>query len=287
VSERGYFVVDRGIWDHDVLADAKPFSRREAWLWLVSEAAWKPHKRRIIGRSIELARGQYAGSLRFIASKWRWDNSRVRRFLDVLISAEMIDANTDAGVTVITICKYDEYQRISLPSDATRESDDDARTTQERRKVEDREDKESLSSLRSERAPARRPTRSRARAQLPDCWQPDEQDLEYATDRTFEEPKIRQMANAFSNHHRAKGSLMADWHAAWRTWVENEIKFHGGTNGYRTRDLRTAQASGSTPTSSDAILAGMGRLADRITARKLAERQEGTNFAGGDGGERH
>ncbi|QAU44187.1 hypothetical protein [Bradyrhizobium guangzhouense] len=287
MSERGVFAVDRGIWDHDVLADRKPFSRREAWLWLVSEAAWKPHKRRIIGRSIELARGQFAGSLRFIASKWRWNEPRVRRFLGALISAEMVDANTDAGVTVITICKYDEYQRVSLPSDATRESDADALTTQERRKVEDREDKESLSSLRSERMPAKRPARSRARAQLPDCWQPDDRDLEYVISRGFQGPKIREMTNAFSNHHRSKGSLMADWHAAWRTWVDNEIKFHGGTNGYRTRDSRTAQPSGSSSTSSDAILAGMGRLADRITARKLAERQEGTDFAGRDGGERH
>lgn len=142
MSERGVFAVDRGIWDHDVLAENEPFSRREAWLWLLSEAAWKPHKRRIIGRTIELARGQYAGSLRFIGSKWRWNEPRVRRFLAALISSEMIDANTDAGVTVITVCKYDEYQRVSLPSDATPKVDADAPPTQERRKVEDREDKE-------------------------------------------------------------------------------------------------------------------------------------------------
>ena len=142
MSERGVFAVDRGIWDHDVLSENQPFSRREAWLWLLSEAAWKPHRRRIIGRSIELDRGQYAGSLRFIASKWQWSEPRVRRFLSALISSEMVDAKTDAGVTVITICKYDEYQRVSLPGDAMRNSDVDAGATQERRKVEDKEDKE-------------------------------------------------------------------------------------------------------------------------------------------------
>lgn len=25
----------------------------------------------------------------------------------------------------------------------------------------------------------------------------------------------------FSDYHRAKGSVMADWQAAWRTWVGN------------------------------------------------------------------
>lgn len=29
----------------------------------------------------------------------------------------------------------------------------------------------------------------------------------------------------FCDHHRAKGSEFADWDAAWRTWVRNEIKF--------------------------------------------------------------
>jgi hypothetical protein len=142
MSERGVFAVDRGIWDHDVLSGSEPFSRREAWLWLLSEAAWRPHKRRIVGRPIQLRRGQYAGSLRFIASKWRWTEPRVRRFLASLISAEMIDAKTDAGVTVLTICKYDEYQRVSLPTDAREETDVDAGATQERRKVEDKEYKE-------------------------------------------------------------------------------------------------------------------------------------------------
>lgn len=158
MSERGVFAIDRGAWEHDFLADDQPFSRREAWFWLVSEAAWKPHRRRIMGRPIDLVRGQFVGSLRFIASKWRWSEPRVRRFLSGLISEGMVDAKTDAGVTVITICNYDKYQRVSLPSDAMRESDVDAGATQERRKVEDKEYKEdNTSSLRSDDAGASDP----------------------------------------------------------------------------------------------------------------------------------
>lgn len=142
MSERGVFAVDRGIWDHDVFQDSAPLSRREAWLWLLSEAAWKPHRRRIAGRVIDVARGQVAASLRFIASKWRWSEPRVRRFLSLLRNEGMIGAQTDAGLSVITISKYDEYQRVSLPSDATNNREVDASPTQERRKVEDREYKE-------------------------------------------------------------------------------------------------------------------------------------------------
>ena len=236
MSERGVFAVDRGIWDHDLFFDGKPLSRREAWLWLVSEAAWKERTRRIVGRPIDLQRGELVASLRFIASKWGWSEPRVRRFLAVLISEGMIDAQTDAGVTVITICKYDEYQRVSLPTDATRASDDDAAAAQQRRKTEDIKTIEDTS-LRSvgALAPAK-PKRAKARAQMPDDWSLDQQDFDHATERGFLPTKIHEMSAAFANHHRAKGTLMADWHAAWRTWCGNEIKFHGKgqPNGRRT-----------------------------------------------------
>jgi hypothetical protein len=29
----------------------------------------------------------------------------------------------------------------------------------------------------------------------------------------------------FRDHHRAKGSAMKDWTAAWRTWMRNAVKF--------------------------------------------------------------
>jgi hypothetical protein len=38
------------------------------------------------------------------------------------------------------------------------------------------------------------------------------------------------MTEAFTNHHRAKGTTMADWEAAWRTWVDGERKW--GRNGH-------------------------------------------------------
>jgi hypothetical protein len=67
---------------------------------------------------LELKRGQVAASLRFMADKWQWREPRVRRFLKRLKTDAMIDAATDAGITVITICNYDKYQKVSLPRDA-------------------------------------------------------------------------------------------------------------------------------------------------------------------------
>ncbi len=215
MSERGVFAVDRGIWDHDLFYDGEPLSRREAWLWLVSEASWKERTRRIAGKVIDLKRGQFVGSLRFIASKWRWSEPRVRRFLAALISESMIDAKTDAGVTVITICKYNEYQRVSLPNDAIRESDGDAAATQQRRKEEDTEGIES-SSLRSEGA------RKRG-ARLPDGWSPSEDGWKLACER-LGQIDARGELSKFRDYWIAQPGqrgVKLDWDATWRNWIRN------------------------------------------------------------------
>jgi hypothetical protein len=41
----------------------------------------------------------------------------------------------------------------------------------------------------------------------------------------------------FCDHHRSKANAMADWMAAWRNWVRNEVKFssNGRSNGHGRR----------------------------------------------------
>jgi hypothetical protein len=57
--------------DHDLFAGDE-FSRRDAWAWLIANAAWKPTKTRIKGTSITLERGEMCFSVRFLAEKWGW-----------------------------------------------------------------------------------------------------------------------------------------------------------------------------------------------------------------------
>src|SRR5689334_10600758 len=112
MSERGVFAVDRGVFDHDCFAD-EPFTEREAWMWLIGEAAWKPRGRRIGAVNVSLERGQLAASVRFLADRWRWSKSAVARFLGRLKNRDMIETASGTGISIITICKYDEYQRVS------------------------------------------------------------------------------------------------------------------------------------------------------------------------------
>lgn len=136
MSERGTFCLDRGWFDHPAFK-AEPCTEREAWAWLIAEAAYRPRRRRVGSFEVQLARGQVAASLRFMAGKWQWSEARVRRFLTRLKTDAMIDAATDAGMTVITICNYDRYQYGSKKADAAIDARPDAEATQERRNTEE------------------------------------------------------------------------------------------------------------------------------------------------------
>lgn len=130
MSEYGVFAVDRGIFDHPLLSTGDPFSRREAWLWLLAEAAWKPRQIVRSGIVIELQRGQLAHSIRFMADAWGWSKSAVDRFLTRLKTGTMIGTEGGTASLIITICNYDAYQRIGLPDrDTNRDEDRDTTGT--------------------------------------------------------------------------------------------------------------------------------------------------------------
>lgn len=146
MSTAGVFAVSRGVFDHAAFAN-EAFTEREAWIWMIGEAAWKARRVRVGSAVIDLKRGQLAVSTRFAASRWQWSEARVRRFLKRLAADAMVTTQTDAHATRITICNYDEYQKVSLPSDAAATQErrtTDAPATQERRKQEDREYRENI-----------------------------------------------------------------------------------------------------------------------------------------------
>lgn len=152
MTQLGFFAVDRSIWDHPLFR-RQPFTDREAFLWLVSSAAYRTRRVRV-GCEVELERGQLVHSSRHLASLWQWPEANVRRFLQRLKRDASIDLDTDAGVTRITICNYNKYQHISQQNDASDDAASGARATQQRRKREYKETREQsyeTSSLRNRR----------------------------------------------------------------------------------------------------------------------------------------
>ena len=112
--KQGYISLARGIQDHPVVGSRQPYTRFDAWLWLLFDAAWKERRVRVSnGRSaayITIQRGQLTHSRGFLASRWGWSVKAVRTFLDRLETDHMIGRQTGQLQTVITICKYESYQ---------------------------------------------------------------------------------------------------------------------------------------------------------------------------------
>jgi hypothetical protein len=87
----------------------------EAWVDVIQLAAFQP--RRYVTRfgPVDLERGEFVASLRWLADRWKWSIKRVRGWLAVGTKQARLRAQreTDAG-TVYLIVKYDMYQSAGL-----------------------------------------------------------------------------------------------------------------------------------------------------------------------------
>ena len=63
------------------------------------------------------------------------------------------------------------------------------------------------------------------RSQIAPNAQPTAENLNFAADEGLAIGQIRLEWAKFRDHHRAKANKMADWSAAWRTWVRNSKQF--------------------------------------------------------------
>ena len=111
MTDAGFIIIPRSIFEEPLLQNDAYF---RAWLWMISEAAWKPRQVRVSnGRTSEiivLERGQLSHSRRFMAKAWGWSEKRVRTFLIRLEKGGMIGIHAGRLQTVITACNYDIYQ---------------------------------------------------------------------------------------------------------------------------------------------------------------------------------
>jgi hypothetical protein len=140
----GVFAVARAIWDDGDFAD-EPYTERQAFLWLLSAAAWKggtkiqwKSGRRCT--SITLKRAEFCFSERFLAEKWRWSRSKVTRFLDRLRQRGIIEATnrtangaqTEPQMRVYLIRNYNKYQTVGMPDRTANEPQTDSQPNRRR-----------------------------------------------------------------------------------------------------------------------------------------------------------
>lgn len=128
------------------------------------------------------------------------------------------------------------------------------------------ETKEANASLVRER-PAKKST------SLPEGWIPNERNVSDAEARGYSAAHIRELAEHFRDHHRAKGTTSRDWNASWRTWLANDKRFN-------PERLGRGRAAGNRQ--------GAGNIVDVVARLKAKADLEGQNDGrgmgrGGDG----
>jgi len=113
----GWYAMKRGWMDHEIFNSAEPYTRREAWIWIVENACYAPTQVDIGGKPHTVPRGSLCFSERFLSAKWGWSKTAVRTFIRHLESHGVIEVavvQTGSGAKAkrnqISLCNYDKYQ---------------------------------------------------------------------------------------------------------------------------------------------------------------------------------
>ena len=110
--QTGWISLHRSLLEHDFWKDER-FSRAHAWIDLLLNANHTDKKVFIKGQYLEIKRGQQCRSQLTLSKIWGWDRKTVKRFLKYLENEQMITQQSTQLTTVITICKYDDFQTES------------------------------------------------------------------------------------------------------------------------------------------------------------------------------
>jgi hypothetical protein len=142
-----------------------------------------------------------------------------------------------------------------------------------------------------ERAGIRASDRSQPRAlkvsrgsRLSGDWYPSPHEIAFALDRGMPRLRINTEIEKFRNYWIAKSGASAtkrDWSATWRNWIITAMERGNGPTTYGGRGPGTFTPSGRPTIGSDAIVAGMGRLAHRVDERRMSAVGRGQEISNG------
>ena len=105
----GWIKLHRSIMDHP-LYHAEPFTRLQAWVDLLLMANIDRRVMLVRGVRIEVERGQVVRSKDYLAGRWRWSRSKVKRYLKLLEDEDMIVQQNTSLISKITVVNYDKFQ---------------------------------------------------------------------------------------------------------------------------------------------------------------------------------
>lgn len=257
----GTVQIARRLFEHTAFRD-EPYTQREAFMWLIMEAAWRPHVRHLCGFAVELQRGELCHSLSFMADQWgeAWDRSRVQRFINKMVGHGMLEKRkiSDTTLVALSVCNYDKFQ-LSLketdtipihPTPENRYTQTQKNDTQESAPTycDETEIQNSLDlndttsegkaihqnsvnryynkkTKQSSNEDCKH-TSTRTRARLPIDWVPSERGLKYALDKKLTNAEIEEMVEDFRTYwsvEKKAAKTQRGWEQTWRNNVQMRL----------------------------------------------------------------
>jgi len=220
----GVFAVDRGIFDHPFFA-SEPYTEREAWLWMISAAAWKTTRIRSGRKMVWLVRGQLMFSERFLSEKWQWSKSSVRRFIERLKSEAMVTTLSDPDGTLIIICNYEKYAFGGSESEPLTPGESEPLVNRRRTKEE-----EGLKNLRMKEEESVAPAPVAAKVPKRKIPIPIPDDFVLTGPRAQEAIAARLDAaatfEAFRRWALHTAAVSANWDVRWVMWISKQVQIN-------------------------------------------------------------
>ena len=106
----------RSLFNHPILKPKKPFTKFEAWCWMLAEATWQPEGRtKFINfggkeREVFTERGEFAHSIRFMQNAFGWGSKdKVVNFIKRLRNDFTLAQKQVQQITVLKIVNYGVY----------------------------------------------------------------------------------------------------------------------------------------------------------------------------------
>ena len=106
----GWISLHRKILENPILNRSRVYSNFEAWIWLLLRANHKDNKFVLGSEVVQVKKGQMITSQKKLCLQFKWGNSKLRTFLKVLQSDNMIELKSTSKATWITINNYCRLQ---------------------------------------------------------------------------------------------------------------------------------------------------------------------------------
>lgn len=133
MAKQGWISLHRSIQDNWIWND-EPFDKAHAWVDILLMANHKDNKFLLGSELIKIDAGSFITSEKKLSERWEWGRTKVRNFLKLLESDEMILKITDTKKTTIKVINYKQYQRFEGHEENTKnQPTNNERTTDKQR----------------------------------------------------------------------------------------------------------------------------------------------------------